>query len=60
MNKAAAKDVLAAFEAVRLPFDGITVSVVSPRTLYLMKRDTVRPKDWSDAAALKHHFKIEG
>lgn len=46
-------------EVERLPFDGITVSVVSPRTLYLMKRDTVRPKDWSDAAALKRHFALE-
>lgn len=46
-------------QAVRVPFDDIVVNVASPRTLYRMKRDTVRPKDWSDAAALKRHFAIE-
>lgn len=43
----------------RLPFDGLTVSVVSARTLYLMKRDTVRLKDKADAALLKERFGIE-
>jgi hypothetical protein len=47
-------------EVVRVPFEDIVVSVASPRTLYLMKRDTVRPRDWSDAAALKRHFALEG
>jgi len=47
-------------EIVRVPFDGLTVSVVSPRTLYRMKRKTVRPKDWSDAAMLRQHFDVEG
>lgn len=46
-------------EVVRAPFDDITVSVVSPRTLYLMKRDTVRLKDKADAALLKERFNIE-
>ena len=32
-------------EAGRLPFESITVSVATPRTLYQMKRDTVRLKD---------------
>jgi len=46
-------------EVVRAPFDDLTVSVVSPRTLYLMKRDTVRLKDKADAALLKERFHIE-
>lgn len=46
-------------EIVRLPFEDLTVSVVSPRTLYRMKRDTVRLKDKADAAALKERFGLE-
>lgn len=46
-------------EVVRAPFEDLTVSVVSPRTLYLMKRDTVRLKDRADAALLKERFGIE-
>jgi hypothetical protein len=46
-------------EIVRLPFDDLTVSVVSPRTLYLMKRDTVRLKDRADAQLLKERFGFE-
>jgi len=46
-------------EVVRAPFADLTVSVVSPRTLYLMKRDTVRLKDKADAALLKDRFGLE-
>lgn len=46
-------------EVVRIPFEELTVSVVSPRTLYLMKRDTVRLKDKADAELLKQRFRIE-
>lgn len=46
-------------EVERLPLDDLTVSVVSPRTLYRMKRDTVRLKDKADAALLKERFGIE-
>ena len=46
-------------EVVRTTFDGLTVSVVSPRTLYLMKRDTVRLKDKADAALLRERFHFE-
>lgn len=46
-------------EVVRLPIEDLTVSVVSPRTLYRMKRDTVRLKDQADAAALKERFGLE-
>jgi hypothetical protein len=46
-------------EVTRLPFEGLTVSVVTPRTLYLMKRDTVRLQDRADAEALRHRFKLD-
>lgn len=46
-------------ERMRVPFDDLTVTVVSPRTLYRMKRDTVRLKDKADAALLKERFGIE-
>jgi hypothetical protein len=40
----------------RQPFAGLTVSVVSPRTLYEMKKNTVRPKDRIDALALRARY----
>jgi hypothetical protein len=46
-------------EVVRLPFEALTISVVSPATLYKMKRDTVRLKDKADAELLKERFGIE-
>jgi hypothetical protein len=46
-------------EAMRVDLDGLTVSVATPRTLYRMKRDTVRAKDWADAAALRRRFNLE-
>ena len=46
-------------EIVRVPFDDLTVPVVSARTLYRMKRDTVRLKDRADAALLRERFRIE-
>lgn len=46
-------------EIERVPFDGLTVSVVSPQTLYRMKRDTVRLKDTADAEMLRRRFGIE-
>ena len=45
-------------EVVRLPIGALTVSVVSPRTLYQMKRDTVRLKDRADAELLKSRFNL--
>lgn len=41
-----------------MPFDELTVSVASPRTLYLMKRDTVRLKDRADAEMLRQRFDV--
>lgn len=46
-------------EVVRLPLGPLTVSVVSPRTLYLMKRDTARLKDRADAELLKSRFNLD-
>ena len=45
-------------EVERMPFDELTVSVASPRTLYLMKRDTVRLKDRADAEMLRQRFDV--
>jgi hypothetical protein len=39
---------------------GIRVRVATPRTLFLMKRDTVRPLDHADAAALRAAFDLDG
>lgn len=46
-------------EVGRIPFGDITVSVVTPRTLYRMKRDTVRLKDRADAELLRQRFDVE-
>jgi hypothetical protein len=43
-------------ETERVPFDGIEVTVVTPRTLYEMKRDTVRAKDRIDAEELRRRY----
>jgi hypothetical protein len=39
--------------------DGIRVRVATPRMLYRMKRDTVRPQDKIDASALRDRFDLE-
>ena len=46
-------------EAIRVDLEGQTVSVASPRTLYRMKKGTIRPKDWGDAEALRRRFNLE-
>jgi hypothetical protein len=38
--------------------EGVPVRVATPSTLYRMKRDTVRPIDRADAAALRQKFGI--
>lgn len=42
----------------RVDFLGLTVNVATPAMLYDMKKRTVRPKDWSDAEALRRRFKL--
>jgi hypothetical protein len=39
--------------------DGIHVRVATPRMLYRMKRDTVRPQDKIDASVLRERFELE-
>lgn len=46
-------------ESERRPFGDLDVTVVTPRMLYRMKKGTVRPHDWGDAARLAKHFKLE-
>jgi hypothetical protein len=46
-------------ECERVPLEEIAVTVVTPRTLYEMKRNTVRPKDRIDAELLRERFKLE-
>ncbi|MDP2319283.1 MAG: nucleotidyl transferase AbiEii/AbiGii toxin family protein [Acidobacteriota bacterium] len=46
-------------ETERVPFDGLTATVVTPIMLYRMKRDTVRLKDKADAQLLRERFGIE-
>ena len=42
-----------------MPFGAIEVSVATPRMLYRMKRDTVRPKDRMDAEVLRERFGVK-
>jgi hypothetical protein len=46
-------------ESRRLDFDGLEVSVVTPETLYRMKRDTVRLQDRADAERIRERFGLE-
>lgn len=46
-------------DVVRIPFGDLTISVASARTLYRMKRDTVRPRDRADAAMLRDRFGLD-
>lgn len=43
-------------ETERVPLGDLMVSVVTPRTLYEMKKDTVRLRDRADAEALRVRF----
>jgi hypothetical protein len=42
-----------------MPFGDLTVTVVTPRMLYRMKKDTVRLKDRADAEMLRRAFGLE-
>ena len=46
-------------ESERLDFDGLEVPVVTPATLYRMKKDTVRLRDRGDAERLRLRFDLE-
>ena len=47
-------------EATTLILEGEPVQAATPRMLYVMKRDTLRPLDHADAAALRRTFGLEG
>jgi hypothetical protein len=47
------------FEAETVDVEGVPVRVATPRMLYRMKCDTVRPIDKADAAALIDRFHLE-
>jgi hypothetical protein len=46
-------------ESERIDFDGLEVSIVTPATLYRMKKGTVRPRDQGDAERLRQRFGFE-
>jgi hypothetical protein len=46
-------------ETERVPYEDLLVTAVTPRMLYRMKRDTVRPRDAADAAAIRQRFAID-
>ena len=46
-------------ETERIAFEELTVTAVTPRMLYRMKRNTVRPKDRADAAEIRERFGLE-
>lgn len=43
-------------EIQRIRAEDVEIAVVSPRTLFEMKRDTVRPRDRDDAERLRRRF----
>lgn len=46
-------------ETTAVELEGEPVRAATPRMLYVMKRDTVRPQDHADAAALRRAFEVE-
>ncbi len=46
-------------ENQKVDLEGLEVTVVTPQTLYEMKKSTVRPQDWGDAERLKLRFELE-
>ena len=46
-------------ETERAPYEDVMVTVVTPRMLYRMKRDTVRPRHKADAIAVRERFRLE-
>jgi hypothetical protein len=53
--------VVAGYEAVESEIkevEGVRVRIATPQALYQLKKDTVRPIDRQDAAALRERFKL--
>ena len=49
----------ASLQSERIDLDGLTITVVTPRMLYRMKRGTVRPKDRVDAERVARRFNLK-
>jgi hypothetical protein len=49
----------ASLASERVEFEGLTVSTVTPETLYRMKKGTIRPKDWGDAQRIARRFGLK-
>lgn len=47
-------------DAETMDVDGVEVRVATPRSLYAMKRDTMRPRDRDDAERLREAFDLGG
>lgn len=45
-------------ESEELQIDDFTIRVATPRMLYRMKKDTVRPQDHADAARIRDSFSL--
>lgn len=46
-------------ESQRVDMLDFQITMATPRMLYRMKKDTVRPKDWGDAHLLKVQFNLD-
>lgn len=46
-------------DVLEMELEGVVVKVATPRTLYRMKKDTLRPVDQMDAEALRRKFGLE-
>jgi hypothetical protein len=46
-------------ESEEMMLDGIRIQVATPRTLWRMKKDTVRPQDRVDAEAIRREFDLK-
>jgi hypothetical protein len=46
-------------ESEEMMLDGIRIQVATPRTLWRMKKDTVRPQDRVDAEAIRRKFDLK-
>jgi len=46
-------------EAETKEIEGARVNVATPAALYRLKKDTIRPKDHQDAAALRERFNLK-
>lgn len=58
LTRLGAATAFADLEVEHKEVEGVRICLATPRTLYRMKRDTVRPIDHADAAALRAAFDL--